>query len=151
MPNPFDWDVLTTAPSSGDILQPFAVIYALVFLGGFVLACYLYYRPWTPPIGRLYRRTWVIKAMNLAMWICGIGSFFFLIRLLQIDPLTLGRPIWMWLSVIALVALLAWFVLASPAARKSSDEAIAARYGPRRRQPVQRNEQRPVRRNNSSR
>jgi len=151
MPNPFDWKSLTTAPSSGDILQPFAVLYAIVFIAGFVVSTYLYYRPWTRPIGRLYRRKSVIRAMGAAMWVFGIGVFFFLIRLLQIDPLTFGRPFWMWLSVIAVVVLAVAIGIGSKGARKATDERLASKYGARRRGNVQVSAPRPVRRRNSTR
>ena len=124
MPNPFDWDQLTTPPSSGDVLEPFAVAYAALFLAGFVACAYLYYRPWTRPFGRLFRRRSVIKATGIGMWAFGIGLFFFLIRILQIDPLTFGRPVWMWLSILDLLVFMALIALSW---NRSRAEATAAR------------------------
>lgn len=109
MPNPFDWGYLTSPPDSTNVLNAFSIIYLLVFLSGFVIASYVYYRPWTQPFGRLYRRTTVKRACTIAMWVFGAGLFFFLIRIVQINPLTLGQPIWMWLSIVALVAMIIWF------------------------------------------
>ncbi len=105
MPNPFSWDYLTSQPASDDVLDAFTIIYAAVFILGFVASAYLYYRPWTKPFGSMFRRKSVIAASGLAMWVFGIGLFFFLIRLLQINPLTLGQPIWMWLSVLAVIVM----------------------------------------------
>ncbi len=151
MPNPFDWNSLTTAPNSGDVLQPFAVIYAFIFVAGFVISTYLYYRPWTRPVGQRYRRKSVIMAMGIAMWVFGIGVFFFLIRLLQIDPLTFGRPIWMWLSVLAALLLMVVIALGSRGARKATEEQLTGKYGTRRRGHVQLRESRPIRRRNTTR
>jgi hypothetical protein len=153
MPNPFDWDYLTTPPASGEVLDAFAVIYLAVFLVGFVVAAYLYYRPWTRPIGRMFRRRAVIKATGVAMWVFGIGLFFFLIRLLQIDPFTFGRPIWMWLSVLAVIGLAVWIGLGWNEARRDHAAAAAAgqpvhtRRGASHAQPARR----PVKRKSSLR
>ena len=106
MPNPFSWDYLTTQPASDDVLDGFTIVYAAVMLLGFVVAAYLHYRPWTKPFGTMFRRRSVLRATTIAMWVSGIGLFFFLIRLLQINPFTFGEPIWMWLSLLAVVALL---------------------------------------------
>ena len=108
MQNPFDWDYLTTPPASADVLDAFTILYLVLFLVGFVVCAYLYYRPWTKPFGRVFRRTSVMKATGIGMWIFGIGLFFFLIRILQIDPISFGQPIWMWLSLIAAVIYLGW-------------------------------------------
>jgi hypothetical protein len=41
MPNPFDWDYLTTPPASDDVLDVFSIIYLVVFLAGFVASAYV--------------------------------------------------------------------------------------------------------------
>src|SRR5262249_25448606 len=40
-----------------------------------------------------------------AMTVFGLGLFFFAIRWLQIDPLSFGMRIWLWLSWLALLVL----------------------------------------------
>ena len=126
MPNPFDWDYLSTPPASSDVLDAFTVIFVAVILVGPIVASYLYYRPWTRPIGRIFRRRAVIKVSGVAMWVFGVGLFFFLIRLLQIDPFTFGRPIWMWLSVLALIGLTVWIGLGWSKARRDYETTITA-------------------------
>lgn len=105
MPNPFDWDYLTTQPISGDVLDGFTIVYAALFALGFIASAYFYYRPWSPPVGKVFRRRSVVTATGVAMWVFGIGLFFFLIRILQINPFTFGEPIWMWLSILGVVAM----------------------------------------------
>jgi hypothetical protein len=152
MPNSFDWDELTTPPTSGDVLEPFAVAYLVLFLLGFIAAAYLYYRPWTQPFGRWFRRRAVIRAANIAMWVFGTGLFFFLIRLLQIDPLTFGRPIWMWLSVLAVVALVILIALSWGRARADAEAGRdSARAGRRRAAGAGPTANRPVRRKSTLR
>lgn len=150
MPNPFDWDYLTTPPTSDEVLDVFSIIYFVVFLVGFVAAAYVYYRPWTKPFGRIFRRKAVKRACNIAMWVFGVGLFFFLIRLLQINPLSFGEPIWMWLSVLAVVVMTIWFAIA--ARNQPPPEPVFVQGGhrlggPPRTQPVKR----PVRRDRSTR
>ncbi|MCC6315572.1 MAG: hypothetical protein IT337_16360 [Thermomicrobiales bacterium] len=62
------------------------------------------------------RRRMIRRLSEIAAMIFGSGLFFFGIRALQIDPLSLGAPIWLWLCLIALV------VFALYAARQIHDE-----------------------------
>lgn len=153
MPNPFDRDYLTTAPASSDVLDAFTIVYLVVFLGGFVGAVYLNSRPWTKPFGTMFRRKAVRKASNFAMWVFGVGLFFFLIRILQIDPISFGEPIWMWLSVLALLAMVVWVGLSWSTARKTAATAEAARTAHARRGAPQTGRQvrRPVKRSTTLR
>ncbi|MBA2248075.1 MAG: hypothetical protein H0W23_08095 [Chloroflexia bacterium] len=120
MTNPFDWDYLTTPPTSGEVLGPFSTLYLVIFATGFIAAAYLYYRPWTKPVGTYVRRKTVRKASNMALWVFGTGMFFFLVRMLQINPFTFGERIWMYLSFAALLLLLSVFALRFRAARKAT-------------------------------
>ena len=149
MPNPFDWDYLTTPPASGDVLDVFAIIYVAVFLGGFVAAVYLNSRPWTKPFGAMFRRKAVRRVSGIAMWIFGAGFFFFLICILQINPISLGEPFWMWLSVLAVIVMIAWIAASWSSARKAAVAAAAAQTALARRGAAPRTQQqvkRPVRR-----
>jgi hypothetical protein len=150
MPNPFDWDYLTTPPASNDVLDAVTIVFLALFLVGFVVAAYVYYRPWTRPFGRLFRRRAVMKVCNIAMWIFGAGLFFFLIRLLQINPITFGEPIWLWLSFLAALGLLAWIGYAATRQEPLPPEREHVghvRHAAPRAQPVRR----PVRRDKSHR
>lgn len=147
MKNPFDWDYLTTAPKSGEVLGPYSTLYLVIFAAGFILAAYLYYRPWTKPIGTYVRRKTARKASNIALWIFGTGMFFFLVRMLQINPFTFGERIWMYLSFAAFLILFSIFAIRFNSARKATiaeRRAIASnkRHAVVRANPVKR----PVRR-----
>lgn len=146
MPNPLSWDYLTTQPASGDVLDGFTIVYAALMLLGFVVSAYLYYRPWTKPFGTMFRRRSVLKATTIGMWVFGIGLFFFLIRLLQINPFTFGEPIWMWLSLLAVVALLVMIGMSWNSSRVSAQtvgtdgrgRVVAPRTSPAAKRPVRR-------------
>jgi len=107
----FSWDNLTTAPTPDETLNPFSVLYLIVFSIGFVVSTYLYYRPWQPPLSRYLRRREVRKATTISMWVFGVGLFFFLIRLLQINPFTFGLPIWMVLMAVVAAVMLVVFAV----------------------------------------
>jgi len=105
------WNFLTSAPPKTDVLSNAAILFAIVFAGGFLLSSIVAYRPRTPFVARYFRRKQVSRAASISMWVFGAGLFFFLIRLMQIDPITLGNRIWMvLLSVIALV-LIVWILV----------------------------------------
>lgn len=141
MQNPFDWTYQTTPPASDDVFDVFTILYLVVFLVGFVVSAYLYYRPSTKPVGKLFRRKSVLKATGAAMWVFGVGLFFFLIRILQIDPLSFGEPIWMWLSVLALIGFCVIVGLNWKGARKPDPATVGVRGrqgAPSSRRPVKR-------------
>jgi hypothetical protein len=102
------WSALTSVPESGDVINMFAVVSMLIFGLVFLLAAVFSARPWTPPLGEMYSRRFIRRSATILGWIAGIGLFFLVIRLLQINPLTLGLPIWTMLTLIALgIALVA--------------------------------------------
>ncbi len=104
------WETLTSRPASDDVLNTFAIVSALIFGIVFLLSAVYSARPWMSPVGQTYSRRFVQRAGMVLGWISGIGLFFLLIRLLQIDPATLGRPIWIALTLLALVAAVVWLV-----------------------------------------
>ena len=129
MPNPFSWEYLTTQPATDDVLDGFTIVYAAVMILGFVIAAYVHYRPWTRPFGKLFRRRSVIRATTFAMWIFGTGLFFFLIRLLQINPFTFGEPIWMWLSLLAVAILFVVIGMSWNSSRAAAQASSVDRRG----------------------
>lgn len=95
---------------SADIANHWLAILSLaVFSAGLIAAGVLSSRPDLPPFGKKQTSTFVRKACTVVGWIAGLGLLFGIIRLLQIDPATLGRPIWIVLAWIALIAAIAYF------------------------------------------
>jgi len=101
MPNPFSWDYLNTVPPSNDVVDAWTIISLVVFVVGFLLSGLVFFRPGMPPLRGVYSRSTIQNAAAAGTWIFGAGIFFFLIQLLQIDPFTFGRRIWMFLALIA--------------------------------------------------
>ncbi|MDQ3541176.1 MAG: hypothetical protein M3440_10840 [Chloroflexota bacterium] len=151
MTNPFDWDYLTSTPVAGEIFGPFSALFLLLFATGFIVASYLYYRPWTKPVGVLFRRKTVRKASTIALWVFGTGLFFFLIRLLQINPFSFGQRIWIYLCFLAFLGMAALFAVRFRAAREERLIALRAQATDRRRAPQTRPVSRPVRRRTHAR
>ncbi len=100
---------LTDVPGANDTVGPFSFIYLVFFAVGFLVSCYYYYRPWQPPVGRLFRRKSVRKATTIAMWVFGAGLFFLGVRLLQVNPFGFGMRLWMYLCFLAAAIMLAVF------------------------------------------
>lgn len=107
-----DW--LTTRPTGDEVLNAFAIFSLLVF--GVVLVASGFYsgRPWAAPFGVQFSRHFVSRAAMMLAWPAAFGIFFLIIRLLQIDPATFGRPIWVVLSWIALIAAVVAIGIAAP-------------------------------------
>lgn len=102
-----DW--LFERPSADSANHWLALLSLAVFAVGLIAAGVLSSRPDLPPFGKQQTRAFVRKACTTVGWICGLGLLFGIIRVLQIDPATLGRPIWILLAWIALIAAIAYF------------------------------------------
>jgi hypothetical protein len=109
MDNPFSWDYLTTRPGTNEVFGAFAVVFLVIFGVGF-LASLVIYSEWLPrsvfpnAVLRKMAHRWSVYGL----FVFGTGLFFFLIRMLQINPFTFGLRIWLWLSFLAFLALVAY-------------------------------------------
>lgn len=106
MDNPFSWDYLTTTPGSNEVFGPFAVVFLIIFALGFIASVVIYSNGGKgiirDPVIRKMARKW----SGWALTVFGIGLFFFAIRWLQINPLSFGDRIWLWISLLLLLVLI---------------------------------------------
>lgn len=125
-------------PSIDDANHWLALLSLALFAIGIVATAVISTRPSLPPFGSKYTQKFVMKSCTIVGWICGVGLFFGIIRLLQIDPATLGRPIWIVLCWVALVAAIGYLIYLGPAdraLRRANDERLRQRQslkGPRK-------------------
>jgi hypothetical protein len=113
------WSWLTTPPSTDSVFDAFGTVYFGVFLVGFVISAYLSGSAAETisrnPIQHAGIKHWA--AVGLAAF--GTGLFFFLVRALQINPLSFAAPLWMVGCTVALLATgvrcLAWWRTHYPA------------------------------------
>lgn len=125
-----DW--LFERPSTDQANHWLALLSLVLFAIGVVATAVLSTRPALPPFGGRNTRKFVVRACTIVGWICGIGMFFGIIRILQIDPATFGRPIWIVLTWIALVAAVGYLVYSAPADREQrrlNNERLRQRQG----------------------
>lgn len=97
------WTWLNTPPTLENVLDPFTLAYAALFTAGFLVSAYI-----TGPAGRTLardaRKAHAIQHWSVVgLWLFAPGLFFLAIRLLQINPLSFGEPIWLVGSLIALL------------------------------------------------
>lgn len=112
-----DW--LTTRPTPDVANHWLALLSMALFAIGVIAAGMLSTRPGLPPFNGNFTNKFVSLATALVGWISGVGLFFHIMRLLQIDPGTLGRPIWIVLTWVAMAIALGWLIYKTPADRKS--------------------------------
>lgn len=77
----------------------------------------------------------VRQASSWIAWPAGIGLFIVINQLLQIDPGTMGRPIWQVIALVALVlvaGVIAWRAPADRRAHREHQAAMASRAVNRR-------------------
>jgi hypothetical protein len=125
MDNPFSWDYLTTVPGENEVFGPFAIIFLIVFGLGFLISIAVYSggaRGVIPdPVLRRMARQW----SGWAIAVFGVGLFFFAIRVLQINPLSFGMRLWLWLSWLLLLGFgcfIAWYVMRNYGVAKEAYE-----------------------------
>jgi hypothetical protein len=94
---------LGTPPTKNEVLDPFGAFCLLLHVPGFVVSAYLA----GPGADRLAKNpiqlTGIRHWASIGLWLFGAGLFFVGVRAMQINPLSLGQPIWLLGSVVATV------------------------------------------------
>ena len=110
MDNPFSWDYLTTVPGTNEVFGPFAIVFLVLFGLGFLAALFFYNDGARRYGTHSFKRKTIRRGSSIAMTVFGIGLFFFAIRVLQINPFGFGMRLWLWLSLVAAVGMLMYFM-----------------------------------------
>lgn len=106
MDNPFSWDYLSTVPGKNEIFGAFAIGFLIIFGVGFIIS-FVSYAGWADRyVKNSVLRHLSRKYAGWALSLFAVGLFFFLIRILQINPFTFGRRIWLYLCLVALAGFL---------------------------------------------
>jgi hypothetical protein len=109
MDNPFSWDYLTTTHGQNEVFGPFAVGFLILFGSVFLLAIVFYSGGGKRLVPDPVLRRMVRKWSSIALAVTGVGLFFFLIRLLQINPFNFQMRIWLWLCLVAFGLMVLYF------------------------------------------
>ena len=111
MPHPWSWSYLTHRPVDNEVYGPFSTAYLIFLLLAFCVTVFLYNNGGqyltTDPVRRRYLR----KYAGFLLIPIVLGIFFFLVRMVQIDPFTFGRRIWLYLTAVAILGLVVWIVV----------------------------------------
>jgi hypothetical protein len=97
------WTWLTTPPTTNEVLDPFGVMYLIVFGVGFIACAYLSGDGGERVASNAGHAAGLRHWASLGLWVFGPGLVVFGVRALQINPLALGMPIWMAGFFVALV------------------------------------------------
>jgi len=97
------WDWLTSPAAASDAVNPLSGVYVVVFLVGFVVTAWKLRGEALLVGGANPGDERALPCAQIGLWIFGAGLVFFLVRVLQIEPLMLGAPLWMVAAVVALI------------------------------------------------
>ena len=111
MPHPWSWSYLTHRPVDNEVFGPFSTIYLIFLLIAFCITVFLYNNGGQYLTGDSVLRRYLRKYVGFLLIPIVMGLFFFLVRIVQIDPFTFGRRIWLYLTALALVGLAVWIVI----------------------------------------
>jgi hypothetical protein len=127
------WIWLTTPPETAGVHDWFGASYLVVFGLGFVVSAYLS-GPGAEsisadPLALAGARQWAAVGVGFF----GVGLFFFGVRALQINPVSLGAPFWMagWtiVTIVVVIRCLSWWRTVYPTLR--AEQATARPPGDR--------------------
>ena len=108
MNNPFSWEYVTTAPGPDDVFDVFGVVCLVIFGVGFLVSLVLSNDGARRYVSHPLKRRLLKRVGGIGTAVCGAGLFFFGVRALQINPFGFALPIWLWLCLLALAALLVY-------------------------------------------
>ncbi len=104
----FDPGELFKVPFENEIVGPLSITYLIVFIAGFLTAAALYFRPPSRLRGHGLRLRLSRRIAQSLMWAFGTGLVFFLFRVLGLPGL--GWRIWLYVTALAVLAVIGYFV-----------------------------------------
>ena len=106
--NPLDWDYLTQ--SARPAMGPFAWVFLALMLALFGVSAYFYFykRPEWKRTNSVLRRA-TERWAPYGLWIGGLGLFFLVLRVIQLD--FFDKRIWLYLWLLAAIVVIVWFYL----------------------------------------
>jgi uncharacterized membrane protein len=102
----FDPTKWTQVPFEDEMKGPLAIGFLIVFALGFVVAAALYLRPPEAIKNHALKRRTFGQFENWLMWAFGFGLVFFAFELMGLP--FLGWRVWLWISVVVVIALIAY-------------------------------------------
>src|SRR5215216_7693458 len=124
------WTWLGTPPGKDDVFDLFGVVCLLLFVPGFVISAFMAGSGADRVAKDGVQLAGIKHWASIGLWVFGAGLFFFGARVLQINPLWFGAPIWLLGSIVAVifaaVRCLDWWRTVYPAelARRSIPDGI---------------------------
>ncbi len=108
MPKLWSWDYLNRVPGFDEVFGPFSTVFLVVFLIGFFFVAFLYNDGGRHLSAHPVRRRYLRRYAGFLLIPLTLGLFFFGVRLLQIDPFTFGRRVWLYFALLGLIGVLAY-------------------------------------------
>jgi small-conductance mechanosensitive channel len=108
--NPFSWDYLTAPIRETSMWGPFSIAYLILFGALFIICAFLFADANRRFAHHKLNRDTVRRFATWLMWVSAMALFFFGIRALQTPILTLEKRIWMYLTFLAFLLVVAKIV-----------------------------------------
>lgn len=89
------WGSLTARPASGAVVDGLAIVSLAIFAATFVVLSLLALRTRLWGLRRRVGRHRFGRWLSAGLWLSSLGLILLIVRFLQIDPLTLSRPVWL--------------------------------------------------------
>ena len=105
------WDSLTARPASGAVVDGLAAVSLAIFTGMFVVLSLLALRPRLWGLRRRVGRDQFGRWLSAGLWLSSLGLILLILRFLQIDPLTLSRPVWLVAILIGVAIWAGWLAV----------------------------------------
>ena len=106
---PFLLGLSHDGPGDDRGIRAVAIVYLIIFGFGFLASIYIYNDGARRYGTNAVKRRAMQRGSGVAMAVFGVGLFFFGIRILQISPFNFGMRIWLWICLLALIAMAGYF------------------------------------------
>ena len=110
MENPFSWDYLTAPVRETSLFGPFSIGYLILFGSVFIICAFLFADANRRFANHKLNRDTVRRFATWLMWVSAIALFFFGVRALQTSILTLEKRIWMYMTFLTFLIVIAKIV-----------------------------------------
>jgi len=108
--NPFSWDYLTAPIQETSMWGPFSIGYLILFSALFIVCAFLFVDANRRFAHHKLNRDTVRRFATWLMWVSGMALFFLGIRALQTPIMTLEKRIWMYLTFLVFLLVVAKIV-----------------------------------------
>ncbi|MGC4108620.1 MAG: hypothetical protein QM753_20025 [Thermomicrobiales bacterium] len=105
------WSHLTSRPPDDALIDGLSAVSLILFAAVFVMVSALALWPRFWGLRRCLGRNRYSRWLSAGLWLSSLGLIALILRFLRLDPITLGRPIWLVVVIVGVAFWIGWLVM----------------------------------------